>query len=785
MRQQNADVAQEAFEHWRNERYGDCVLSLKKIEANLAASDEAGSGGPDEKSKGDALELLKVEHNLALAEFADSARKDTGNLGEQFAKILTRLDEEIKRSAQASASSGEQGGSERDSSSTNGKEAAAASTGKSGDSGNDGSVAVEGTGPGGKSRYQPDSSFALYNTGVVYVYTRKWRSALTVLEDLFRYIDAVDENLALSICFLLLDVYTLVARGSGYGDGGLLLGHIVEKAQSVIDYLEKPHYFNGHQDWSKKGSDNTTSSDNAAVGDGAASKSQKGSESGPRSISETMMRDIAHRMSNFKIKLLLIQASISSAKAGTVSAELDAQLELAKTRESAKAEDKGAGPKDEDWQGLRLGRTRAAARNATLEASMLTCLKANVDYLRGSFDACRKLLQNAATQGLHPSLLLNNLGCIHHMLGKHNCAARYFVRALDMANEGGGTKQEKEGAEDGGSAKVEPEIAFNLGVQLLKCAKPVLAYDSFMKAAPAGYHRPRLWLHIAECVVMAHAQEAETGQDSLVTEVTGDGAARRILVQTNPISVVDPARATAAAASPKAKLGLDVGLRATGHALYLLRKAESDSVLGHAAMEMNSTGSGIMGSSNSSKPGDAAVIESDADQFRQQALSMKLTALLCRSYLALWMRDWPVAYESSHQVIRDVTAPRTKRLSNADDLLSIAHAYCIEAALRLSVDRPPKSEILDQIVQAVEFDLNAKATTSLQGTSSELKHRSAVSTNLALVRITQNNFPEAERLLLRALDINPFSSHAIRLLIYLYLRRGDQDRARRLLKTMR
>jgi Flp pilus assembly protein TadD len=66
-----------------------------------------------------------------------------------------------------------------------------------------------------------------------------------------------------------------------------------------------------------------------------------------------------------------------------------------------------------------------------------------------------------------------------------------------------------------------------------------------------------------------------------------------------------------------------------------------------------------------------------------------------------------------------------------------------------------------------------------------LSPRCALCVNAAILRVLKGDLDEAERLLGIALEITPDSPHAIRMLVYLYLQRGDLDKARRLLKTSR
>ena len=65
-------------------------------------------------------------------------------------------------------------------------------------------------------------------------------------------------------------------------------------------------------------------------------------------------------------------------------------------------------------------------------------LKANLEYIRQNYRKSMKVLASAPNRPLLtdsgeclPSLYFNNLGCIHHQMGKHSLAAHYFSKALE------------------------------------------------------------------------------------------------------------------------------------------------------------------------------------------------------------------------------------------------------------------------------------------------------------------------------------------------------------------
>lgn len=833
--QHYAELALKSAEQWNKHAYEECSLTLKDLAQRLQKHAAENAESPAEEVSARSASA-KVMHNAALADFASSKGADSWKLLASFENVMKLLEEESKSIAGPTSPGSEDGDAMKGASGLSGEDSSSAqvrndTTGAAVDS------------AGSKTRFQPDSSYALYNCAVVHVNERQWRSALDILENLFRYIDAVDEGLALCICFLLLDVYTLVARGAGASEGGLLVSHVAEQAQSVIDYLEKPHAFNGHKNLSKNGSsqmdgENGDKRKDVSGNDITSDSQQRALEGMQRAWGPAQVKDVMQRLYNYKAKIGLLQAGASN-KASVQNVNTDlAQFARAIGESDSSSSSPVLAEDDGSWEGLKLspgkgGGLRAAtpAEQASVQDVISECLRANLAYVNKDFQACSDLLSSSSNKGLNKGIALNNKGCIQHHRGRHHCAAIMFAKALEA------TKSDPE--------HCAAEISFNLGVQLLHCGKPVLAHESFLKAAPAAYHRPRLWLHIAECVVMSHAQLLDQeGRVGLLHSVVGEGSERRILLKTNvfpdglshegcsssggtsnaPVAGtslnVSQARKVngkgkaskasghkfdvnkandASAVSGEAastSLSLESGIRATCHVLYLLNLLEDGSLPGGqpASTQTRKPGSGFP-MSNEPDASDLASaksvsgLDNGADTSREQVLAMRQTALLCQAYLALQVEDWSLAYKASRKVIDMANSSADVLLAMDDAGLAAAHAYCAEASLRSgAIEGEGYRPALDHVAKAMETELARTrpdgVTMEDQDANSE-RARAALCTNLALVRILKSDLSEAERLLLRALDMVPDFTHAMRLLVYLCLCRGEHDRARRLLKTSR
>jgi len=493
-------------------------------------------------------------------------------------------------------------------------------------------LSVEGV---SEKRFQPEACFAMYNLAVIHVEERQLRTALTLLEDLFQYIDAIDETIALCICFLLLDVYIMIGAADGW---------LHEKAQSVVDYLEKPHMFND----------------------------------GNSTMSSNQQCNVKSRLTAYKTKLALLQ---------------------------------GLGPIPPLENDIKDDASIFGVTSEKPLTGISECLNANILHQSGNEFESLSLLEEARKKGLPNMYYLNNVGCIHYFSGRYSCAAVYFARALQ-------------------SDERREEVLCNLGVQLLRNELPVLAYDCFFKVAGINYNRPRVWIHIAECVAMSHSAE---GGLRTMDSVSGQGSARKIHLNAKSL----PQKKKNAT-----RLPLDMGLRATVNVLYIVSKD--------------------LLNSNSSD-------ESDILHLR----TLKYTALLLRAYLALCQENWSLAYNTSEELIKNLTQSKIPKVNS---MLVVAHTYCAESRIRLGLS----GDTMDHLRKALDFEIEELKLTKNQ---SSVQMKSTLCVNMALVKLIAGDLVEPENLLHKAIEFLPSSLHAMRALIYLYLRRGDIDRAKRILKT--
>ena len=358
----------------------------------------------------------------------------------------------------------------------------------------------DGVQDGDYGSYKEDSDVAShtsYNQAVLLFQMKQYGKAYSLLERLFARIEPIEEHLAVRICFLLLDVYFAL--------------QLPEKAIAVVTYLDKAL---------------------------AAERERQGVKADPDSESGTNAEPPSEELLAQALTLDKSSEEPSSEALYTLSLDAftlllhyyKAQLHLLnKSMKSSKREIKSA--------------LATATQGAGTANSPGLFLKSNLEYVRDNYRKSIKLLHGCRKGGgpENQVLYLNNMGCAHFRLGKHNAAAFYFLKALRENN----AIQLAEGAGQRGGQVALPTYAkdrsasvqYNLGLQLLLVEQPKNAFACFQEASLMFYNRPRLWLRLAECCISAHVHaldsaEQATSKSDVVRNVVGDGRARRVVLPT-------------------------------------------------------------------------------------------------------------------------------------------------------------------------------------------------------------------------------------------------------------
>ena len=672
--------------------------------------------------------------------------------------------------------------------------------------------------------FELDASLVLYNQAVVLVHLQLYQSAVKILEGLFRYIEAVDENVALCICFLLLELYS--GKITSSSDTNEKQNSIILKSQEIIDFLEKPHGFNGLE-----------RPDSA--GNGAPEPPENNSKDVSRQVAE-----FRFRLHMYKAKLRVLESNVKGSRKEVKSALEVFQREL-----------KGFGADTEGlWLGLLVDKPMKNQDTGSKEKdavdpldvhfnSPALCLKANLEYLRSNHRKSIKLLQSCSKSSLEEGIFFNNMGCIHHSLGQHRCASMYFARSLDYYQNRSNPKKGSDGQKNSASQRRKTptatspnhvydaaiyDVYLNTGIQLLHSGHPKLAYSCLQEAALANYHRPRLWMYIAQCVVRANESEfsrqnknhnssaSSSMSRKLYASIYGSDAQRRYRIdvssshrakeawsQTNSRSdfncsesFLPESKGQKNAVKEQQKLGregveamktlaplsLQAGLRATANALFLLEDSHPDELVAQAETDdsIEEQEDGAAGDDSDGETGE--VPRTKAKSKPSTLLSIAITTLLCRAYIALWLDDWSIAISASSKALKLLSAlasPTTLQLKQQ----STAYSYLAEALLRTGKTAEAYKNAANAL-QIVEDSLKVKAEEegqkSMEVAANEL--RCTMCVNVATSRVAEGNYKEAERLLHKALQIVPKSPAALRLLLFIHLKTNSRSKALHILR---
>nr|XP_023025866.1 CCR4-NOT transcription complex subunit 10 [Leptinotarsa decemlineata] len=174
-------------------------------------------------------------------------------------------------------------------------------------------------------------------------------------------------------------------------------------------------------------------------------------------------------------------------------------------------------------------------------------LAANTEYLKGNYMDAVKILTSIPSECLCYSdcgesstlMFYNNMGVLHHAMGKPNLACYYFQTALkgDISNSQSGSKKDdnEKPLYTLGSSKYH-ELMYNLGIALLHAGRPTQAFECLIVAVRRYHRNSRLWMRLAECCVMVHKETNEIDfekQKNLIAEVVGSKEKQKIILVSN------------------------------------------------------------------------------------------------------------------------------------------------------------------------------------------------------------------------------------------------------------
>ncbi len=184
-----------------------------------------------------------------------------------------------------------------------------------------------------------------------------------------------------------------------------------------------------------------------------------------------------------------------------------------------------------------------SAQNLSQDHLPALLLKAQLEYSQGNYHKAIMQLtaySSSSVRGEPGSLnamLLSNIGCIYHCLRKEQTATLYFTKALHSFTCSHISQHQSvpEFFQDRSLA-----IVYNASIQQLSCGNPKLAACCFQEAAALYYTWPLLWLHLAECCILALEKgllaKSLPKREDVKVMVTGEGKWRRVFLPTRSLN---------------------------------------------------------------------------------------------------------------------------------------------------------------------------------------------------------------------------------------------------------
>jgi CCR4-NOT transcription complex subunit 10 len=618
----------------------------------------------------------------------------------------------------------------------------------------------------------PQLSTIIFNEAVLYCRLGHFRSSLRRLDLLFKNLVILDSMLVIRVCYLCLDIYFLVFRGLNPKSPHLQVLEVC--AGEVLEALA----FREAQDF---GTEDEEPDD------------ERGDEDQKKVDAEAAPERQARLKFNIRLYRAKLKLIVSNSK--------DAKKEIKSALEVYEKEVKPCLSSEEQ-------RTAPAL-----------FLKANLEYLRGNFRKCVKLLNASMGDGsLGKAMHLNNLACVNFRSQKYALATICFAQSLSLMKEQGGTgKNATRLVLDISRC----EVLYNVGLQLLAAGKELgTALDCFYRSSMHLHMRPRLWIRMSECCIYAHDGQrqavsqdrvASSNHETTITSETLTGEFQNDLVA----AVVGGTRAGGQDwVHPCRRILLPLNAPGDEQSRH---KGEGDAARSRGGAELTLTFASMclenaLALLSSDRFREESSRTTPADSISKRtgkknvhgphsgyALRLRQAALAKMSYCAL-CQDHPVRALECAQELLSVSS---EAAAGAATHRYFAHTYAAEALCMMD----KSSEALNHAIKAeealAELDaIKAEAVSSKsrdpEGTTQPdlplsglvahprpLALRSALCVNLATVRLQQGELGLAEQSLKKALSLRPSSNDAIRTLLYLRLRQGDAKEALRLLQERR
>ncbi|RDD40276.1 CCR4-NOT transcription complex subunit 10-B [Trichoplax sp. H2] len=303
-------------------------------------------------------------------------------------------------------------------------------------------------------------------------------------------------------------------------------------------------------------------------------------------------------------------------------------------------------------------------------------LKSNFEYLRKNYRKSIKILNSSPRLDSNELIVMyyNNLGCIHHQMKKHNLAALYCKKAMNV-NEECIQKPNDSGNINSLSAvqalNRHYELLYNIGIELLFSNRPLPGFEALIQCMQAFNTDPKYWFRIAECCISAYRMGEEEiaakaqNKSYIVSTVVGVGQHQktvlkptadysyRYLPPSHGISVANP--------EPSLKFALPC----LKNALLLL-----------SSVNYNNNDQAIQRNDNSRSRAKVYFSPSAAGMNAHDIIALRYAILAAIAFVSLQLGELVLALERSKELLALPSLPGLYRY--------LGHMYAAEALIRLN-----------------------------------------------------------------------------------------------------
>ncbi|KAJ0066247.1 hypothetical protein NL108_004157, partial [Boleophthalmus pectinirostris] len=470
-----------------------------------------------------------------------------------------------------------------------------------------------------------------YNQAIVLYHLRQYSEAIAIAERLYQFLEPFEEKFALSVSFLLVDLYLITFQP--------------EKALHLLTVLDKLSVQGG----GKNGKENHNSNKEAA--------SQKAEFA-------AMMEAAKSKMHQYKVRAYIQMKSSKACK-----------REIKSVMNTAGNSAPSLFLKS-NFEYLR-GNYRKAVKllNSSNIAEHPGPLKTG---------ECVRCMFWNNLGCIHFAMGKHNLGIFYFKKAlqenDHTCAqlgdggsgpGKFYFAGIPMCAL---------------LSNKRYELLYNCGIQLLHIGRPLAAFECLMEAVQVYHSNPRLWLRLAECCICANKGGSEQESKGLpckkgiVQSIVGQGYHRKIILASQSAQN-SPYSEGQSAAIPVASM--EFAAICLRNALLLLPEdQQQDAKTDNGSKCSSQSGSTESGSENS----DACSGKGqDADKFlsaapssplrKQEVENLRCSILACSAYVALALGDNLMALNHAEKLLHQ---PKV-----SGSLKFLGHLYAAEALISL------------------------------------------------------------------------------------------------------